>query len=327
MRIRFALLIVVVALSVIVSAAVPALPQGNGLAAQYPNDAGIGSDPAVIFADDFESYSSVSSLTTKWSSAPNGANTSIATTAGNVFGGAKALEFTLPAGTAEVSGSVLKNLSPERDLLFLRFYSKYDPAFNIVGSSHNGAVIQAHYCCPGVKADGFDKFLVSYEASKWDSSPPNPGHLNVYVYYPDQRDGYGDHFYPTGTILPFSSPNPPNPFGPDFVSRPNVAPPLGVWKAYEMMVKANTPGQRDGRIAMWLDGVLIADFMNLRLRETTALKMDLFYLNFHVNAPHPVQIKKWYDNVVLATSYIGPTVTGTTTPPAPPTNVRIVSGQ
>ena len=322
MRIRFALLVVVVALSVIVSAAVPALPQGNGLAAQYPNDAGIGSNPAVIFADDFESYSSVSSLTTKWSSVPQSANTSITTTAGNVFAGAKALEFTLQPGTGEVSGSVLKNLSPERDLLFLRFYSKYDPAFNILGSSHNGAVLQAHYCCPGVRADGFNKFLVSYEASKWDNSTPNPGYLNAYVYHPDQQDGYGDRFYPPG-LLGSSS----NPFGPDFVPRPNVAPPLGVWKAYELMVKANTPGQRDGRIAMWLDGVLIADFMNVRLRETTALKMDLFYLNFHVNVTRPVQIKKWYDNVVLATSYIGPTVTGTTTPPAPPTNVRIVSGQ
>ena len=29
---------------------------GSGLAAQYPNDENIGSDPRVIFADDFESY-------------------------------------------------------------------------------------------------------------------------------------------------------------------------------------------------------------------------------------------------------------------------------
>ena len=34
------------------------LPEGNsGIAARYPFDAGIASDPAVIFADDFESYS------------------------------------------------------------------------------------------------------------------------------------------------------------------------------------------------------------------------------------------------------------------------------
>jgi hypothetical protein len=36
--------------------------------------------------------------------------------------------------------------------------------------------------------------------------------------------------------------------------------------------------------------------------------------------------RKWYDNVVAATSYIGPMVTGSSQP-APPTNLRIVSGQ
>ena len=60
---------------------------------------------------------------------------------------------------------------------------------------------------------------------------------------------------------------------------PEVIPVLGRWYSYELMVKANTPGQRDGRIAMWLDGKLIADFPNLRLRETSALKIDRFGLD------------------------------------------------
>ena len=36
-------------------AASGSLPQGPGLAARFTNDVGIGSHPAVIFADDFES--------------------------------------------------------------------------------------------------------------------------------------------------------------------------------------------------------------------------------------------------------------------------------
>ena len=36
---------------------------GSGVASRYPGDLGIASDPAVIFADDFESYSAVSGLT------------------------------------------------------------------------------------------------------------------------------------------------------------------------------------------------------------------------------------------------------------------------
>jgi hypothetical protein len=36
------------------------------------------------------------------------------------------------------------------------------------------------------------------------------------------------------------------------------------------MVEANTPGRTDGRIAFWLDGVLAADFPNLRFRDVAS---------------------------------------------------------
>jgi hypothetical protein len=50
------------------------------------------------------------------------------------------------------------------------------------------------------------------------------------------------------------------------------------------MVRANTPGQRDGRIACWLDGKLIADFPNLRLRDVATLKMDRAGLMLHIKS-------------------------------------------
>jgi hypothetical protein len=297
------------------------LPEGNsGIAARYPSDAGIASDPAVVFADDFESYSGAAGLTSKWNQAYHTANIRIATEAGNVFGGGKSLEFTVPRTSSEVSNTVIKFVSPERDALFLRYYAKYDGQFNVVGSSHNGSVISAHFCCPGVRADGSNKFLVSYEAWRDSGATANPGRLNAYVYHPDQRDIWGDHFFPTGIVLPFSST--PFNFGPDFVSRPDITPVLGRWYSYEVMVKANTPGQRDGRIAFWLDGQLIADFSNLRLRETTALKIDRFSIDLHVFNNNLAAATKWYDNVVAATSYIGPMVSETLL--KPPTGVRII---
>jgi hypothetical protein len=87
------------------------------------------------------------------------------------------------------------------------------------------------------------------------------------------------------------------------------------------MVKANTPGQRDGRVAFWLDGQLIADFPNLRLRETTALKIDKVSIDLHVHTNNLAVAKKWSDNVVVATSYIGPMVSGQS--PRVPTGFRI----
>jgi hypothetical protein len=298
-----------------------ALPEGNtGIASRYPGDVGIGSDPAVIFADDFESYAGVSGLATRWTQVYQIANTRIATEPGNYYAGSKALEFTVPQQSNEVTNTVIKAVSPGRDILFLRYYGKFDAALNVIGSSHNGSSITANYCCPGVKADGYNKFFVSYEAGREEPSIASPGKLKVYVYHPDQRDIWGDHFYPTGVVSPFTAI--PGDFGPTFVARPDVVPELGRWYAYELMVKANTPGLRDGRIAMWLDGKLIADFPNLRLRETTSLKIDQFDIDLHVRSNTLAVARKWLDNVVAATSYIGP-MTPLGAPPAP-TNLRVV---
>jgi hypothetical protein len=140
------------------------LPEGNsGIALRYPGDVGIGSDPAVIFADDFESYSSAVALTTRWDTIHHFANIRIANETGNFYSGANALEFSVPKQSAEVSNSAIKYVRPERDLVFLRYYAKFDTRFDVLGSSHNGSTISASYCCPGVRADGYNKFLVSYD--------------------------------------------------------------------------------------------------------------------------------------------------------------------
>ena len=88
------------------------------------------------------------------------------------------------------------------------------------------------------------------------------------------------------------------------------------------MVKANTPGQRDGRIAIWIDGNLIADFLNIRLRDTTSLKINKVELDLYIKNNPGGDVLKWYDNVVIATSYIGPV--STTAALAPPTNLTAI---
>jgi hypothetical protein len=286
------------------------LPEGNaGIAAKHPADVGIGADSAVIFADDFESYSVGADLNRRWDAVYQNQYVGIATDPANIHGGKKALEFTLPQQTAELSDATDKALSPERDVLFLRYYSKFLPPYDVVGSSHNGSSISAHYfingqATPGVPADGKNKFLANLEDWRGDAATPSPGPLNIYIYQPEQRSQWGDHFFPTGAVLPNTSI--PGNFGPTFVKRPDVTPELGRWYCYEYMVRANTPGQRDGRIAFWLDGKLMADFPNLRLRDVDTLKIDRFGLSFHIGSNPNGQAKKWYDDVVAATSYIGP---------------------
>jgi hypothetical protein len=85
-------------------------------------------------------------------------------------------------------------------------------------------------------------------------------------------------------------------------------PELDRWYCFEYMLKANTPGQRDGRVACWVDGKLIADFPNLRFRDIDTLKIDRFGVGLFIAKNSLRENKKWYDDVVAATSYIGPRV-------------------
>ena len=291
------------------------LPEGGtGIAAKHPNDYGIDKDPAVIFADGFEDDASPADLHAKWSGVFGDQDMRIATEAALVHSGRRALEISMPRqGTPQSSGlqTVFKQ---EYDAVFLRFYSKFEKGFDYPAgvSCHNGADISAHYytngATPGVRADGRNKFLVAFEDEVgYRDKAPLPGPLNVYVYHPEQRDNYGDHFLPSGSVMPFS-PQLGNKgsFGAGFTARPDVVPELDRWYCFEFMVKANGAGHRDGRIACWLDGRLIADFPNMRFRDVDTLKIERIGIGIYM-ADNALRVnRKWYDDVVAATAYIGP---------------------
>jgi len=292
----------------------PPLPEGSaGLAARYPGDAGIESDSAVIFHADFEDCRTAADLHSGWDAMVHEGNMRITEEAANVHGGHRALEIAIPQQREPLAVGVDKTLASEQDVLFLRFYAKLQEGFDVPRTSiHNGGSISAGYwrgesAGPGKRADGRNKFLANFEAEiAAPGSSPSPGPLNVYLYHPEQRGDYGDHVYPTGTVVPNTSL--PGDFGPHFVPRPDFVPELARWYCFEHMVKANTPGQRDGRIVCWVDGKLVADFPNLRLRDIEALKIDRFGVGLYI-ANNPLrENKKWYDDVVAATSYIGPRV-------------------
>jgi hypothetical protein len=292
----------------------PPLPEGdNGIAAGYPGDIGIEKDPAVVFHDDFEDCRTVADLHRKWTKLAHEGNLRIAEEPENVHSGRRALEITMPQQQIRHSVGLEKTLSQEQDVLFLRFYAKLQEGFDVpLTSVHNGGGISAGYwrgesAGPGKPSDGRNKFLVNYEPDiASPGNPPSPGPLNIYIYHPEQRSKYGDHFYPTGVVTPNSGLA--HNFGPHFVPRRDFIPKLGRWYCYEFMLKANTPGLRDGRVGCWVDGKLIADFLNLRLRDIASLKIDLITIGIYIADNSRRENKKWHDDVVAATSYIGPQV-------------------
>jgi hypothetical protein len=303
-------------------AAPPNLPSGDaGIASRYPNDVNIKSDPAVLFFDDFESYTSVSQLTGSgnWNNYYQGSNLALDTA--TRLGGAKSLRMRMPSTGSEVANAVVKTISPARDTLFVRAYIRYQPTYGGVNSAHNGIRVSANYGGPGRIPNGTDFFLVEVEHSRYRSEA-EPGYTNAYVYHPEQNDNYGEHWYPSGYTSNGNGPD--GGFGPSFVARSDYAPKRGEWLAYEVMVQANTPGSRDGRIAVWENGSLIADWQNIRFRNTTAVKINEIQLENGGQGSSQVN-DKWYDNVVVATSYIGPMTTSASSQVLPPpTNLRIV---
>jgi len=302
----------------------------TGIASRYPGDKNIASDPAVIFADDFESYTSPSQLTSKWDDAYHLQNTRIAIETGNFFAGSKALEFSLPISITEVSNSLKKRLSPEQDTVFLRAYTKFDSGYSVTGSNHNGLRLSAKYPGPGTMppADGTGFFLFLLQNNILGTTLAGetaPGYSHLYVYWPKQRSAFGDHWYPDGLVKPFSGNIGnegewlafPNQY-PDFKAMPNFLPQRNRWYCYELMVRANTPGQNDGEAKYWIDGKLIGDFPNLNIRSVSTLKIDEAHIGLH--AAHSERVnKKWYDNVVIAKQYIGPMASASPVPSPMPT--------
>jgi hypothetical protein len=77
------------------------------------------------------------------------------------------------------------------------------------------------------------------------------------------------------------------------------------WYCLETMVKANTPGQKDGEQAFWVDGERIGRFTGLRWRDTATLKLNCFRPSVYIH-DSPQTNRVWMDDMVVATSYIGP---------------------
>lgn len=293
-----------------------ALPQGDGLAAEYPGDQGIEADPAVVFADGFEGFKDDAVATggrqqkgMKWDEAWHTVH--ITREPPNVHSGKQAVE--IRHEERMLSHGMGKTFKEGFDTLHVRYYMKLHKEFP--GCHHIGMNMWAgapgvvmrsgtNTSATGVRPNGQNHFVVSLDASRpfRRSSDRPPGRSNIYCYHMDQVGNYGDQFFPSGEIRPAEN---AGLFGPDFVPRSDFTADLDLWHCYEFMARANTPGKRDGRVAFWVDGVLKGDFPNLRLRSVDTLKINNVHLSSYSSRILPNQTL-WYDDIVVATSYIGP---------------------
>ena len=73
----------------------------------------------------------------------------------------------------------------------------------------------------------------------------------------------------------------------------------------EMMIKANRPERHDGIQVFWIDGQLLGRFEGIRLRDTSALKINDFRLMVYVRESKRVN-HVYFDEVVISRQYIRP---------------------
>jgi hypothetical protein len=268
------------------AAAAPAAEAG--IADKYPGDAGIASDPDVLFAEDFESGNLA-----KWDDRDGNRPPKVALVADKalVHAGKQAVQLAVEAGKG-VGADLVKWLPPN-DQVYARWYCRFAEDYDQGNLNHTGGNLVAlrdrnTLGMAGIKPDGTDRFTTGLEPWRdWKRNPP-PGELAFYTYYVDQKrdpDGnwWGNLFRPPEKSLPER----------------------GRWHCLEMMVKANAPDKADGEQAFWVDGRLRGRFSGIRWRTTDALKINGFWLLLYIH-DNPQTNRIWIDDVVVAKRYIGP---------------------
>jgi hypothetical protein len=287
----------------ILASALAAQADEKGIAARYVNDAGIEKDPAVLFADNFESGD-----LKKWEERRG----TITITDENPNSGKFAVHIPMHRGK-DHGGDAIRWFMPGADKIYARFYVKFSADYQYV---HHFMWLGANqrtnrwsaFGKAGLKPNGTYYSTGMEPWFAWGKNPP-PGEINLYAYFLDMepdakmKDKYwGNQFFP------------PGPEHGQAASPSRIIPKLGEWQCWEFMIQANTaPDRADGRQAMWLDGKLACEFTGIRWRNDMDLKVNCLWMEeygFDEGDPTKQYWKDsqavWFDDVVVATQYIGP---------------------
>ncbi|WP_286177360.1 hypothetical protein [Stieleria mannarensis] len=280
------------------------LPQGKGFAAKFSADRDIGSHPAVIFSDDFES----GELGAKWDETSNRGD-ALAFVKESV-GSASPTQKLLGARSLKVTATLGKNTGggftkwfESADRLFIRFYTKFDEDCDYVhhfctlraNKSLRGGDRWSGFGGAGILPDGEERFSTAIEPwGNWGRWSP-PGRWNFYSYWHTMKPSPDGKYWGNG-------------FRPE--SQPDIR--RGEWICVEFMIQHNTPGKNDGEQAYWIDGELRGHWTGFNWRTSPTLFANAFTLESYVTDRWTKQPQNivYFDNVVIAKEYVGPSIAG-----------------
>jgi hypothetical protein len=315
-------------------ATTPGTSTKEGLAARYPGDAGLERDPSVVFIENFE-QDSIDALCKRWDTASDRAGMSFSEEIPAGSSGRKSLIMERTKGPGAQLYRRLKNKSGGwgYDRIFARYYVKFDPEcgeLHHFGPCLGGNIPATPW--PSVKAgqptDGAKSFWSGIEpfgkSWVWD----------FYTYWwemrgsPPRGQTWGNSFIrdrnlkvEKGRWICVEQMIQMNAVGDsngeqalwidgELVSHLGKGFPKGLW-TYDKF----TPGKGGGGIR-WdhakdaPERFTVAEggvpFEGFRWRTVPELNVNCVWLYIYTEKPAGHRIKVWYDDVVVATSYIGP---------------------
>lgn len=310
------------------------LPSGPGLAALYPGDAGIASDPRVLLFEDFE-IPSKSALPSRWESVSDQDGRVIALVPDAPPGspGTNSIEFTATLGK-DTGGHLYRRLPRAVDRAFARFLVRFDETNGYTHHFVHFGGYNPSTAWPqggaGERPAGNERFTVGVEPFGDYGRHRPPGLWNLYTYWQEMKVSAGNRYWGNG-LRPAR----------DFAATP------GAWQCLEVMVQLNSaPDRHDGELALWVDGRLAlhlapgsrrtewtgmgltqlaeggAPFEGFRWRNSDDLKVNFFWLLDYVTenvarqnrVTDPPRVNRVrFDHIVVAEDYIGPV---TSSPPS-----------
>lgn len=308
-------------------AEVSAFPEGIGLAARYAGDKGIENHRTVVFTENFET-GDFAEIVKRWgyTSIKNGEIQAFSGEVPPGSAGRRSLQMTATLGENK-GGDLYTVLKPGFDKVYLRFYTKFAADHGYV----HHFVALGGYNPPtpwpnpraGTRPRGDDRIAVFIDPIGHYGRYPPPGIWGLYTYWKDMKVSADGRYW--GNVL-----------------RPAQAVPVtrGRWTCVELMIKLNSsPEIRDGELALWIDGNPVMRFAKgvrrgpwsgmgfqlvesggvpldgLQLRTSMDLKINHLWLEHFVDegaqrmnkvrSPNRVN-HVWFDDIVVATEYIGP---------------------
>ncbi len=299
----------------------------SGIAGKYKGDAGIAGDKSVIFADNFET-GSLADIAARWGSTKN-KNDRVQALSNDVPSGSSGRRSLQMTGTLgkDSGGDLYTSFKQGYDKVYLRFYTKfaadhgYEHHFVALGG-YNPPTPWANPRA-GTRPRGDDRVIVFIDPHGFYGKYPPPGVWGLYTYWNEMKISADGRYW--GNVL---SPAQAVPVVRDH------------WTCVELMVKLNSaPDKHDGELKLWIDGKPAMHFAEgmrrgpwsgmgfqlvesggtpfegLRLRTSMDLKINNLWLEHYVDegaqrankVREPNRVNRvWFDDVVVATQYIGP---------------------